>query len=139
MADWRDRRGHAVVSRNGFVPFAPLRREPEAVDIHDPKTWPRRNGFAEGLSPKAEASRALLLDQKHRLEKAIRDDAFPCTVAYARRMLVKVEWWLAQREMMLELAAGFMGPNGYGPAIDAVCRDSEHHLRINAEARGEAA
>lgn len=44
---WRDRYGRTVASRNGFVPFAPLRREPGAVDIHDERTWPRRDSRAE--------------------------------------------------------------------------------------------
>jgi hypothetical protein len=88
---------------------------------------------------KAESARALLLDQKKRLEKVIRDDAFPWTVAIARRQLARVEWWLGQSELMIEEALLFMGPNGWGPLIDATCRESEHHLAANAEARGEAA
>lgn len=91
------------------------------------------------MSPKAESARAMLLDQKRRLEKVIREDAFLFTTATARRLLADVEWWLGQSELMLDLAPGFMGPNGRGPAIDVVCRDAEHHRRINAEARGEAA
>jgi hypothetical protein len=86
-----------------------------------------------------ENARALLLDQKKRLEKVIRDDAFPCVTASARRQLARVEWWLGQKGLMLEEALGFMGPNGWGPLIDATCRDSEHHKRINAASRKAAA
>ena len=91
---------------------------------------------------KAQAARALLLDQKKRLEKVVREDSFPCTTASAKRLLGMVKSWQRDVErnpdLHAPLALGFMGPNGWGPLIDATCRDSEHHKRINAQS-GKAA
>lgn len=94
------------------------------------------------MNPKAESARALLLDQKKRLEKVIREDAFPFTTASARRLLGIVQSWQRDMdrdpELWAPIALGFMGKNGWGPLIDATCSDSEHHKRINAQS-GKAA
>lgn len=47
MTPWLDRQGRTVVSRKSFTPFTPLKREEGSIDIHDPKTWPRRTQGGE--------------------------------------------------------------------------------------------
>jgi len=81
------------------------------------------------MFPKAAAARAMLAQQSGRLERAVAvfagDRRETCNLAGARAMLARVKSWQAEPDLMVELAPGFMGPNGYGPLIDLLCRDSE--------------
>ncbi len=80
------------------------------------------------MSAKAAAARAMLAAQRGLLERAIAafasDPHQSCNLESARRMLKRVRAWQADGDIMVELAKGFMGSNGYGPLIDQLCRDA---------------
>lgn len=72
-------------------------------------------------------ARTMLNQQRDRLLAVIREDVFISTTLMARHYLRKVRYWLRQNEWFIDEALGAMGPNGFGPAIDDVCRSAEWH------------
>ena len=76
-------------------------------------------------------ARAMLADQQTRLLFVIEQDEFPSTTNLARHYLAKVESWQRESDAFVDLALGAMGPNGFGRAIDDVCKDAALHARAN--------
>lgn len=82
---------------------------------------------------KPEQAQALLSDQRRRLENAIRiyssDPLDICFLNDCRAQLRRVASWEADMtrdaEFFAPLVLGFMGPNGWGPLIDLLCRQAE--------------
>ena len=69
--------------------------------------------------------RKLLRGQLARLNGVIAHSDRPYRVAQAHRYAGRVSYWLEQPDGALECSRGQFGENGWGPAIDDVCRHVE--------------
>jgi hypothetical protein len=69
-------------------------------------------------------TRALLCGQLVRLNHVIANGTFPEMVCMAKRYAARVSRALEQADVGLADNAGFYGDNGWGPAIDSICRNA---------------
>lgn len=83
--------------------------------------------------PRLTRANALLADQHARLSAVTVGTAPPEVKSMARHYLAKVRTWQGHPEASRDLCLGAMGPNGYGPAIDDVCKQARFHSSAAVE------
>lgn len=79
--------------------------------------------------------RAHLRAQLARLERVIGGSDQPWSVAQARRYQSRVRHYVeTETDQALVDLQGTFGPNGFGPAIDDICRHMERAASVDGEA-----